>query len=298
MDTPLTSGHEGRPCDVGHIPIHWCYRSRRSARFSRRLAQRKQPERSMPSLSAFNGFAAALQADDAHLDQLLYRLNRTMVIEAIAGHAIHDIRNSVQVIMMAANTLAEGISDERVVTQLGKVIADAADKMRQPMECFLTAPPGIADVDPEPMALQETVHSAVQLLQGPKESHGVRLDVDLPPSLPPIHAVEQHIRHALLNLFLNASEALEPVGDATVQVSAEDRGELVHLIVADNGPGIADEIAARMFEPFFTTKACKHHLGLGLPVAARLISNLRGSLTHERVGDGLGACFVIRLPAA
>jgi two-component system, NtrC family, sensor histidine kinase HydH len=252
----------------------------------------------MPSPSAFNDFAAALQADDAHLDQLLYRLNRTMVIEAIADQAIHDLRNSVQVITMAAGTLAEGVSDERMVIQLGKVIVDAADKMRQPMECFLTAPPGIGDVDPEPIALQETVHSAVQLLQGPKESHGVAIDVDLPPSLPPVHAVEQHIRHALLNLFLNAREALEPVGDATVQVSAENRGELVHLIVADNGPGIDNEIAARMFEPFFTTKTFKCHFGLGLSVAARLVSDLRGSLAHERVGDGSGACFVIRLPVA
>jgi C4-dicarboxylate-specific signal transduction histidine kinase len=252
----------------------------------------------MPSLSAFNDFAAALQADGAHLDQLLYRLNRTMVVEAIAGHAIHDIRNSVQVIMMAANTLAEGISDERVVTQLGKVIADAADKMRQPMECFLTGPPRAGDVDPEPIALQETVHSAVQLLQGPRESRGVSIAVDLPSSLPPVHAVKQQIRQALLNLLLNATEALESVGDATVQVSAEDRGELVHLIVADNGPGITDEIAARMFEPFFTTKDFKSHFGLGLPVAARLVSDHRGSLTFERVGDSSGACFVLRLPVA
>lgn len=252
----------------------------------------------MPSLSAFNDFAAALQADDAQLDQLLYRLNRTTVVEAIAGHAIHDIRNSVQVIMMAASTLAEGISDERIATQLGKVIADAADKMRQPMECFLTARPGIGGSDPEPIVLQETVHSAVQLLQGPEESHGVRIDVDLPSSLPPVHAVEQHIRHALLNLFLNATEALEPAGDATIQVRAENRGEMVHLIVADNGPGIADEIAARMFEPFFTTRSFKCHFGLGLPVAARLVSDLRGSLTFERIGDGSGACFVLRLPVA
>lgn len=252
----------------------------------------------MPSPSAFDDFAAALQADDAHLDQLLYRLNRTMVIEAIADRTIHDIRNSVQVITMAAGALAEGVSDERMATQLGKLIADAADKMRQPMECFSTAPPGMADVAPEPIALQETVHSAVQLLQRPSESHGVKIDVDLPPSLPPIHAVEQHIRHALLNLFLNASEALEPVGDATVRVSAEGRGKLVHLIVADNGPAIADDVAARMFEPFFTTKTFQRHFGLGLPVAARLVSDFRGSLTHERVGDSSGACFVIRLPIA
>lgn len=262
------------------------------------MARHKQPKRSMPLPPAFNDFAAALQADDAHLDELLYRLNRTMVIEAIANHAIHDIRNSVQVIMMAASTLAEGIPDERIATQLGNVIADAADKMQQPMECFLTTLPGIGDVDPEPIVLQETVHSAVQLLQGPKESHGAKIDVDLPPSLPPIRAVEQHIRHALLNLFLNAREALEPIGNATVQVSAEDRGELVHLIVADNGPGIADEVATRMFEPFFTTKAFQRHFGLGLPVAARLVSDLRGSLTHERVGDSSGACFVLRLPVA
>lgn len=252
----------------------------------------------MPSPSAFNEFAAALQADDGHLDQLLYRLNRTMMLEAIADRTIHDIRNSMQVITMAADTLAEGISDERMATELGKVIADAADNMRHQMECFLTAPPGTGDVNPEPIALQETVRSAVRLMHEPRESHGIRIDVDLPPSLRPIRAVEQHIQHALLNLFLNAREALEPVDDATVQVSAEDRGELVHLIVADNGPGITDEVAARMFEPFFTTKACKHHFGLGLPVAARLVSDLRGSLTHERVGDGLGACFVIRLPVA
>ena len=118
------------------------------------------------------------------------------------------------------------------------------------------------------------------------------LNVDVPEKLPPIPANAPQIRHVLVNLILNASEAL---GDkpGVISVTLTHAGDCVRLEVSDTGCGMSEEIQARIFDPFFTTKFAGR--GLGLAVVKRIILNHAGTINVVSA-PGQGSRFEILLP--
>jgi len=93
------------------------------------------------------------------------------------------------------------------------------------------------------------------------------------------------------NLIRNAADVLSGRPEPLIRLTAGPDGIEATIIIADNGPDIEPAALDRIFEPFFTTK--RDGMGLGLPLSARLIENMDGTL--EARNDG-GACFTIRLP--
>jgi polar amino acid transport system substrate-binding protein len=122
--------------------------------------------------------------------------------------------------------------------------------------------------------------------------------VALSESLPPVRGDVQHLEHVVVNLLVNALEALPDAGCA-VQVSTRclpDEHSLV-LTVADQGVGIAPQHLAHLCDPFFTTKAATGGTGLGLAITANLVREHGGQLTfHSEIGQGTRAC--VTLPVA
>lgn len=120
----------------------------------------------------------------------------------------------------------------------------------------------------------------------------VEIQMDAPDSLPRWYADPNLLTQGLLALTVNATEAA-----TRVQLRAAAANGSLHIEVADDGPGVAEEAAQRIFEPFFTTKA--QGTGLGLSMAQRIVHAHDGSL-ELRTGAGLGAggrggCFRITL---
>lgn len=106
------------------------------------------------------------------------------------------------------------------------------------------------------------------------------------------------LRQVLLNLFLNAADALEGrESPGLVLVAFEAHGELVRVLVEDDGPGIVDAVGDRLFEPFVTSKGDRGGTGLGLSVCRGLVEAVGGRLDLERTGPG-GTRFALTLPAA
>jgi len=110
--------------------------------------------------------------------------------------------------------------------------------------------------------------------------------------LPPLPANEPRLREALINLMLNAVDAMPQGG--TIELSAECSAERVTLRISDNGIGMPDDVRKRCFEPFFTTKG-SHGSGLGLAMVYGIVSRHGGLITVESQPDQ-GTTFVIRLP--
>ena len=114
--------------------------------------------------------------------------------------------------------------------------------------------------------------------------------------LPEIDADPEQLKEVLVNLMVNACEAIEKGGNIVIH---EDKnttpsGESVAIIrVSDNGPGIPAAIRQKVFEPFFTTK--EEGTGLGLSIVARIIEEHGGSMAVESI-EGQGATFIISLP--
>jgi two-component system NtrC family sensor kinase len=147
------------------------------------------------------------------------------------------------------------------------------------------------------------VRAAVDMLRYGYRTHGIELDIQLGEALPPVIADPDQIGQIVLNLLVNAQQALAGRGAmrrVTVQTGVEPRRETreprVWLRVVDNGPGVTDALRSRIFEPYFTTKPEGHGTGIGLAVSRSMARDHGGDLVLEADrGDG-GASFRLSLP--
>jgi signal transduction histidine kinase len=151
--------------------------------------------------------------------------------------------------------------------------------------------------EPEtPGSLREAVDDVLALVKPQKTFRDLVLNAEIPGDLPRISLASPRIVQVLLNLLLNAADAVPREGGRITLRAARAPGDRVRLTVEDNGPGIAAEIRDRLFEPFVTTKEPGKGTGLGLAVCLGLIEAAGGTLAVEDGAEG-GARFVIELPA-
>ncbi|HEY3164008.1 MAG TPA: PAS domain S-box protein [Candidatus Limnocylindrales bacterium] len=128
----------------------------------------------------------------------------------------------------------------------------------------------------------------------------VTVDVDLAPNLPRLLVDRSQIQQVLINLTLNAAQAISAEHrPGTIRIHARPvdgpGGGAVRIEIADTGPGIPSEIVNSLFVPFLTTKPPGAGAGLGLSVSFGIVASHGGTLRHERNADG-GATFIIELP--
>jgi C4-dicarboxylate-specific signal transduction histidine kinase len=146
--------------------------------------------------------------------------------------------------------------------------------------------------------LDETAREIVAFLGNEAKLHGVRIEVDAPDGLPPVLADEIELEQVLVNLVLNALDAVADVPAARRRIRIEltaDQDDAVEVRVVDAGVGIAPEHASRLFDQFFTTKP--HGMGMGLAMCRSIAESLGGRL--ELVANAeFGATARLRLPAA
>lgn len=150
-------------------------------------------------------------------------------------------------------------------------------------------------LDRKPASINDLIERVITLAHKKMEDQKVQLVLDLASDLPPILVVGDQIQQVILNLVLNACEAMPDGGK--IHITTRKNGDLVETWVEDTGPGVEPEQRERMFEPFASTK--EDGTGLGLSVSYGIISAHGGIL--ELIEDGItpcnlpGACFRITL---
>jgi two-component system, NtrC family, sensor kinase len=137
--------------------------------------------------------------------------------------------------------------------------------------------------------------TAVALLEPQKDLRAIRLVTSVPAEVPLVSMPQDALTQILLNLLLNAADALGERG-GTVTIRVEDAGAEVRLVVEDDGIGFSEEALPQVFEPFFTTKPVGSGTGLGLSVVQTLVHRVSGRVVAENRSEG-GARFVIELPS-
>jgi two-component system sensor kinase FixL len=146
----------------------------------------------------------------------------------------------------------------------------------------------------EPVYVAECIQSILALEHSELLTRNVTVDLSIDTGLPPVIAAQEQLQQALLNLILNACEAMALTqGERRLQIAARSHEGEVRVAVRDNGSGIAD--FQRIFEPFFSTKL--HGVGLGLAIARTIVVEHGGRLWAVNNADG-GATFFIALPTA
>ena len=150
---------------------------------------------------------------------------------------------------------------------------------------------------PQPTSLPEVVQRTLRLVGENWKRHSISLTVDVPATLPLVQARPQQLQQVLLNLLINAKDALVQAGceDRRVALTARVDGNSVQFCVSDNGPGIPANLGERIFEPFVTTKRARGGTGLGLSISKSIIEGYGGTIDVESQ-PGHGATFCVCLP--
>jgi two-component system NtrC family sensor kinase len=228
-------------------------------------------------------------------DPQLARINQLTTIARFVSGLAHELNNSLQVV----GGLVELLEDR---TDLPSDAAVRIHKIRGQSEKASTAIRQVLgyvrDPDGRPGALDlaAITERSLTLRRYALGRAGVQVSWDRPAgSGPRTWGYERQVQQVILNLLINAEEALGGGPERRLRLETETgRADgVVRLVVADSGPGVAPEIAARVFEPFFTTR--EDAVGLGLTVGAAIAEAHQGSLTLVEAGPG--ATFVLELPA-
>lgn len=147
-----------------------------------------------------------------------------------------------------------------------------------------------------PCDLNHCVAQALELCHN-RLKRTVAVEQTLDASIPSIQADAQQIEQVLVNLFVNAADAMDAHGGGTLHVSTAAEDGALAVRVTDTGPGIPADKLADIWAPFYTTKELGRGTGLGLSISKEIIEGHGGTITAENRPEG-GALFCIRLPAA
>jgi PAS domain S-box-containing protein len=153
-----------------------------------------------------------------------------------------------------------------------------------------------------PTDLRPLVDSVIGLQSYSFGRGGLEVVIDIPPDLPPILLDRAQMQQVLVNLTVNAAQAIRDSGVggilriAAAPVVQPDGRPIVRIEISDDGPGVPTELLGRLFMPFFTTKAPGRGTGLGLSVSFGIVAGHGGSLRHEPGPGGVGATFIIEMP--
>ena len=141
--------------------------------------------------------------------------------------------------------------------------------------------------------LNKVVNESLSLFEGRLEKEGIELKKSLSPELPEITADAGQINQVLVNLTVNAIQAMPKGGTLTVRTEAMDEHVLIYI--EDTGMGMSDEVIEQVFLPFFTTKDIDQGTGIGLAVVHGIITSHGGSIDVIS-RENIGTCFQIKLP--
>jgi PAS domain S-box-containing protein len=247
---------------------------------------------------------AAAQGEIERQREALRQSEKLTAMGSLLAGVAHELNNPLSIVMGRASLLAEKMSGSPLASDAQR-IHEAAERCGRIVRTFLnmarSRPANRSEV-----ALNELATAAIDMLAYVLRSHGIAVTLDLLPGLPPVKADADQIGQIVLNLIVNAQQALGArdqgrrlvVSTGLAPMTDGDRRRVprVWMRVRDNGPGIAPELRERIFEPFFTTKSEGVGTGLGLAVSRSIARDHGGELTIQ--DDGSGACFCLQLPVS
>ena len=259
--------------------------------------------------SGFDGLLVELSGLYGSLEARVNQKSRELIISErlasvgyLAAGVAHEINNPLNTILgyteLTLRDLA-GESDQQAVQSL-TVVREETLRCKHIVEKLLSLVRK-SDAPREAVELRDVVRDVVAIVNGLKQFRGRTIEAELPGELGPmvVSAREAELKQVLLNLLINAIEAL-PAEGGVVQLQAKREAGFVRVAVIDNGQGMDAQTLGRIFEPFFTRKRGSQAsgTGLGLSVVFAIVQEHGGRIRAESGGAGRGSRFILELPAA
>ncbi len=246
---------------------------------------------------------------------MLVQAEKMSAIGQLASGIAHEVKNPLSVILQGINYFEREMSltsgEQREVSQMMREAVTRSDRIIRGLLDF--SKPALLELRPQPLA--PIVESSVALVEKQLAVKNIRVELDLPPTLPMGMMDENQMKQVFINLILNAFHAMPDGGCLTIRGSTttltqlRDRvgrratdffwpGNIALLCeIEDTGTGMPEQHLAKVFDPFFTTKPPGQGTGLGLAITRAIVENHRGFITIESQ-EGLGTVVRVVLPVA
>jgi len=227
-------------------------------------------------------------------EQLIHSERLAAVGQLVSGVA-HELNNPLQSIIGFTELLIEAERRKESRADLEQVRSEAhrAAKIVRNLLAFVRR----SAVERGPASVNDIVQATIALRKYEFSMSGVGLDEEYAPDLPTVVVNREEIQQVLLNLLLNAEQAMRAAGvEGHLWLRTSRTADGVAIEIEDNGPGVPPTLARRIFEPFYSTKGVGEGTGLGLSIALGIAEAHGGTLTLG--SNGRGACFRLTLPSS
>ena len=240
------------------------------------------------------------------LEEEMRRKEKLAAVGTLAAGVAHEIRNPLSSIKGYATYFGQRFPEESDVRKAAEVMVREVDRLNRVITDLigLSRP---TDIHPRPARLEDVVGHVLRLIRQDAAQHHIELESEAAPGLPPASIDPDRLGQALLNVCLNALDAMQggpdasPLeGQARLRLDIAREGRMLRLDVTDNGHGIAPENLRHIFDPYFTTKG--HGTGLGLATVHKIVEAHGGSVavrSRQAENGRRGETVVsLRLPVA
>ncbi len=227
--------------------------------------------------------------DIKKMEDRMMQSEKLSALARISAGIAHEIGNPLTSISSYVQILREMDHDEFTKESLDTVakhITRIADIVRQMSSFSKTRASDLRHHD-----TLELVDMTLDLVKYDKRMKDIKINVEIPETLPPVRVNETQMIQVLMNIILNAADAMADGGN--LDIRARELDEEIEITVADTGSGIPPEHMEKIFDPFFTTK--DKGTGLGLAVSYNIIRSYQGDILVESRPEG-GTIFKVRLP--
>lgn len=228
------------------------------------------------------------------MEEQLVRSERLAATGKLAFDIAHEVNNPLGGILTYAHLLSEDLGEENPL----HVTVDKIIKLTNRCKIIVRGLLDFARQEAprkEPLDLNRVLKEMLSLMDGHVILRDVDLVQDLDPHLPAFYGQRSKLEQVLLNMVINAAEAMEGHGRMVMRTSWSAESRQICIQISDTGPGMDEDVARRIFEPFFTTKERGRGTGLGLAISHGIIKQHEGRIeVTSRPGEG--TTFTIYLP--
>jgi two-component system sensor histidine kinase HydH len=226
------------------------------------------------------------------LQQEVERTKRLASLGSLAAGVAHEIRNPLSSVKGFATYFRERLKDSPRDRDTATTMIQEVERLDRVIGQLLEfARPSTLKI--KPVRVTDLIRHSLKLIEGDARTKGVEVKTDLPANLPQALIDADRMNQVLLNLYLNAIQAMDGGGLLQVKVSRDDARKLTTITVSDSGRGIETADQERIFDPYFTTKP--GGTGLGLAIVHKILDAHGGSI-KVRSQAGAGTTVTITLP--
>lgn len=226
------------------------------------------------------------------------RVASLATLSAGMAHEINQPLNSLKIIvdgLLFWHKRGRTFKFEDIIEEL-KGISAQADRIDYIIKAMRSMVKDEYTAELAPCDMNTVVQRVLSLIKNPAVNLGITLKIALASDLPPVMADESRLEEMVINLVVNAMQALEEVNKQRKEISVTTLwGENIILEISDNATGISEKLNKKMFDPFFTTREIGKGMGLGLSVVLSVVTSLQGKIEVMNNEQG-GATFRVVLP--